>query len=150
MNHPETPVYYALSSVCQYDGTTTVLAICEDMDAVMYRIKQCYTTCGDEYVINAYHLTTAFDAAAKYNEQVVSRREYQAKEKEKDDKVKAYDALSDEEKYLQSQKEFEKMEDNRIEREKIMNEDFMEDKLKELEDDDVKAYDESFDAASYT
>ena len=93
MNHPKTPVYYALSSICQYDGTSSLLAICEDMDAVMYRIKQCYTTCGDEYVINAYHLTTAFDAAAKYNEQVVSRREYQAKEKEKEDKVAKYDEL---------------------------------------------------------
>ena len=95
MNHPNTPVYYALSSICQYDGTASLLAICEDMDAVMYRLKQCYTTCGDEYVINAYHLTTAEDAAKKYNEQVVSRREYQAKEKEKEDKIKAYDELQD-------------------------------------------------------
>ena len=91
MTHPNTPVYYTVSTVCPYDGSTNVLAICEDMDAVMWRMKQCYTTCGDEYVINAYHLTTASDAAAKYNEQVVSRREYQAKEKEKDMKIKAYD-----------------------------------------------------------
>ena len=97
MNHPNTPVYYAISSICQYDGTATLLAICEDMDAVSYRLKQCYTTCGDEYVINAYHLTTAEDAAKKYNEQVVSRREYQAKEKEKEDKIKAYDELQDKE-----------------------------------------------------
>ena len=88
MNHPKTPVYYTVSTVCQYDGSTTVLAICEDMDAVSYRLKQCYTTCGDEYVINAYHLTTAEDAAVKYNEQLVSRREYQAKEKDKEDKLK--------------------------------------------------------------
>ena len=91
MNHPNTPVYYTVSSVCQYDGSTTVLAICEDMDAVSYRLKQCYTTCGDEYVINAYHLTTAEDAAVAYNEQLVSRREYQAKENEKEDKLKEYD-----------------------------------------------------------
>ena len=93
MNHPNTPVYYTVSSVCQYDGTTTVLAICEDMDAVMWRMKQCYTTCGDEYVINAYHLTTAEDAAVAYNEQLVNRREYQAKEKEKEDKISKYDNL---------------------------------------------------------
>ena len=97
MEHPNTPVYYTVSTVCQFDGTTSVLAICEDMDAVMYRIKQCYTTCGDEYHINAYHLTTAEDAAVKYNEQVVSRREYQAKEKGKEDKLKAYDDLIDQE-----------------------------------------------------
>ena len=93
MNHPHTPVYYALSSICPYDGTASLLAICEDMDAVSYRLKQCYTTCGDEYVINAYHLTTAEDAAVKYNEQLVSRREYEAKEKEKEDKLKAYEVM---------------------------------------------------------
>ena len=97
MNHPNTPVYYTISSVCEYDGNTTVLAICEDMDAVAYRIKQCYTTCGDEYVINAYHLTTAEDAIVKYNEQQTSRKEYLAKEKEKEDKVKAYDELQSQE-----------------------------------------------------
>ena len=93
MNHPNTPVYYTVSSVCPYDGSTTVLAICEDMDAVSYRLKQCYTTCGDEYVINAYHLTTAEDAIVKYNEQQTSRKEYQAKEKEKEEKIKYYDEV---------------------------------------------------------
>ena len=93
MSHPNTPVYYTVSSVCQFDGTTTVLAICEDMDAVMYRLKQCYTTCGDEYRINAYHLTTAEDAAVAYNEQLVNRREYQAKEKEKEDKLKELEEI---------------------------------------------------------
>tara|TARA_R100001443_G_scaffold93650_2_gene100243 strand:+ start:172 stop:474 length:303 start_codon:yes stop_codon:yes gene_type:complete len=93
MNHPNTPVYYTVSTVCQYDGSTTVLAICEDMDAVMYRIKQCYTTCGDEYRINAYHLTLAGDAAEAYNEQLVNRREYQAKEAEKEEKITKYDKL---------------------------------------------------------
>ena len=114
MNHPNTPVYYTVSSVCQYDGSTTVLAICEDMDAVSYRLKQCYTTCGDEYVINAYHLTTAEDAAVAYNEQLVNRREYQRKEKEKEDALKELEmikAIDDESAELEdeamSQKEYE-------------------------------------------
>ena len=102
MNHPNTPVYYALSSICPYDGTASLLAICEDMDAVSYRLKQCYTTCGDEYVINAYHLTTAEDAAVAYNEQLVSRREYQAKEKEKEAKLKELEEIK-----AMSQKEYE-------------------------------------------
>ena len=109
MNHPNTPVYYALSSICQYDGTASLLAICEDMDAVMYRLKQCYTTCGDEYVINAYHLTTAEDAAVQYNEQLVSRREYQAKEKEKEDKLKELEELK-----TMSFDEFEKKETEQL------------------------------------
>ena len=101
MNHPKTPVYYTISSVCQYDGSTTVLAICEDMDAVAYRIKQCYTTCGDEYRINAYHLTTAEEAIVTYNEQLVSRREYERKEKEKElGKFISYDKLDAKDKEL--------------------------------------------------
>ncbi len=90
MNHPNTPVYYTVSTVCQFDGSTSVLAICEDMDAVMYRLKQCYSSCGDEYRINCYHLTTASDAAEKYTEQQVSRREYQQKEKVKDQLYNAF------------------------------------------------------------
>ena len=93
MSHPDSPEYFTLSTVCQYSGDTTILAICEDMDAVMYRLKQCYSSCGDEYRINCYHLTTASDAAEKYNEQLVSRREYQAKEREKEEKVAKYDEL---------------------------------------------------------
>ena len=79
MSHSNSPEYFTISSVNQYDGETTVLAICEDMDAVMYRLKQCYSTCGDEYRINCYHLTTASEAAEKYNEQLVNRRKYQQK-----------------------------------------------------------------------
>jgi hypothetical protein len=127
MSHPNSPEYFTISTVNQYDGDTTVLAICEDMDAVMYRIKQCYSSCGDEYRINCYHLTTASDAAERYNEQMVNRRKYQQEEAIKEDKAKRfdemlksdeesekeklefeemmnYDALSDDEKYLQSQK----------------------------------------------
>ena len=100
MSHPNSPEYFTISTVNQYDGETTVLAICEDMDAVMYRLKQCYTTCGDEYRINCYHLTTAEDAAIKYNEQLVSRREYQAKEREKEEKIIAYDKLDNKDKEL--------------------------------------------------
>ena len=99
MNHPNTPVYYTISSVCQYDGTTSVLAICENMEAVAYRIKQCYTTCGDEYVINAYHVTTAEDAIVKYNEQVVSRREYQHKERLKEAKLKELEEIKAQKEY---------------------------------------------------
>ena len=96
MSHPNSPEYFTISTVNQYDGETTVLAICEDMDAVMWRIKQCYTTCGDEYIINCYHLTTAIEACTKYNDQVVSRRKYEQEEKEKEKKVKYYDEVLEE------------------------------------------------------
>ena len=61
------------------------------MDAVGYRLKRMYTTCGDEYRIECSHLQTAEEEAKAYNEQVVSRREYQHKEAEKERKLKEYD-----------------------------------------------------------
>ena len=93
MSHTNSPEYFTISTVNQYDGETTVLAICEDMDAVMYRLKQCYSTCGDEYRINCYHLTTASQAAKAYTEQMVTRRKYQAEEREKEAKLKEYEKL---------------------------------------------------------
>tara|TARA_R100001594_G_scaffold40349_1_gene72206 strand:+ start:98 stop:481 length:384 start_codon:yes stop_codon:yes gene_type:complete len=80
MSHTNSPEYFTISTVNQYDGETTVLAICEDMDAVMWRLKQCYSSCGDEYRINCYHLTTAEEACEKYTEQMVSRRKYEKME----------------------------------------------------------------------
>ena len=93
MSHPNSPEYFTLSTVCQYSGDTTILAICEDMDAVMYRLKQCYSSCGDEYRINCYHLTTADEAAKKYNEQLVNRRKYQKENEEKEAKLKELEEI---------------------------------------------------------
>jgi len=87
MAHNNQPEYFTISSICEYDGSATILAICEDMDAVMYRLKQCYTSCGDEYRINCFHLTTAEAAAEAYNEQQVNRVKYQ---KENEVKEKLY------------------------------------------------------------
>ena len=128
MSHPNSPEYFTISTVNQYDGETTVLAICEDMDAVMYRLKRCYTSCGDEYRINCYHLSTAQDEAVKYNEHVVTQTKYKKEREEEKAKLKELEEIK-----AMSFDEFEKMEDNRIEREKMMNEDFMEDLIKEAE-----------------
>ena len=70
---PSTPEYFTLCSVCPYDGSFTVLGIFENMDAVVYRMKQMYSSCGSEYRIECFHLTTAEDEAVKYNEQQVNR-----------------------------------------------------------------------------
>jgi hypothetical protein len=107
MSHPNSPEYFTISSVNQYDGETTVLAICEDMDAVMWRMKQCYTTCGDEYIINCYHLTTAKDACEKYTEQMVNKRKYEREEEEKKAKLKEYDRFMD-----QGYEDFEEVKEN--------------------------------------
>ena len=91
MSHTNQPEYYVLSGVCPHDGSTTQLGIFEDMDAVSYRLKRMYTTCGDEYRIECFHLSTAEQEAKAYNEQVVSRREFERKEAEKEAKLKEYD-----------------------------------------------------------
>ncbi len=91
MSHSNQPEYYTISTVCPYDGSTTMLGIFEDMDAVSYRLKRMYTSCGDEIRIECSHLQTAEEEAKAYNEQVVSRREHQHKEAEKDRKIKEYD-----------------------------------------------------------
>ena len=100
MSHPNQLEYFTISSVCPHDGTTTVLGIFEDMDAVSYRLKRMYTTCGNEYRVECFHLSLAEDEARAYNEQVVSRRKYQAQQREIEDKIKAYDQLPDADKQL--------------------------------------------------
>ena len=91
MSHPNQPEYFTLTSICPHDGSTTVLGIFEDMDAVSYRLKRMYSTCGDEYRIECFHLSTAESEAVAYNEQTVSRTEYKRKEAEKEAKLKEYD-----------------------------------------------------------
>jgi len=91
MSHSNQPEYFTITSVCPYDGSTTVLGIFEDMDAVSYRLKRMHTTCGDEYRIECSHLQTAEEEAKAYNEQVVSRAEHKRKEAEKERKIAEYD-----------------------------------------------------------
>ena len=91
MSHFNQPEYFTITSICPHTGESTVLGVFEDMDAVGYRLKRMYTTCGDEYRIECSHLQTAEEEAKAYNEQVVSRTEHKRKEAEKERKLKEYD-----------------------------------------------------------
>ena len=91
MSHPNQPEYFVISSVCPHTGNLTQLGIFEDMKAVSYRLQRCYTSCGDEYRIECFHLSTAEDEAVAYNEQVVSRAAYRKKEADKEAKLAEYD-----------------------------------------------------------
>ena len=91
MSHTNQPEYFTITSICPYDGSTTVLGIFEDMEAVSYRLRRCYTSCGDEYRIECSHLSTASMELEGLNELEESRAEYKAKEAEKDRKIKEYD-----------------------------------------------------------
>ena len=79
MSHSNQPEYFTLLSVCPYDGSTTVVGIFEDMDAVSYRLKRMYTSCGDEYRIECFHLTTQDAEEDRLAELLQSRKDAAAK-----------------------------------------------------------------------
>ena len=91
MSHNNQPEYFTINSVCPHTGDVTSLGIFEDMDAVGYRLKRMYTSCGDEYRIECFHLSTAEDEAVAHNDQIVRRAEYQKEERDKEAKLKEYD-----------------------------------------------------------
>ena len=67
------PLYYTLTSVCPYDGQSTIYAVCESIDAAMYRLKQCHITSGDEYRLEAFELTKFEQAYQAYQDRVLER-----------------------------------------------------------------------------
>ena len=78
MSHPkDPPLFYTLSSINSFDGSTSVIGIFDSMRAIGYRLQRIHTTCGDEYHIDCFHLSTA----VKENEELVnvlsSRAKYQ-------------------------------------------------------------------------
>ena len=93
MSHTNQPEYFTINSVCPHTGDVTSIGIFEDMDAVSYRLKRMYTTCGDEYRIECHHLSTAESEKEAYVEQSTNRANYRRKEEEKEAKLKEYDIL---------------------------------------------------------
>jgi len=73
MAHNNQVEYYTITSICPYDGQPTVIGIFEDIDAVSYRLKRMYTSCGDEYRIECHHLQTADIESEALQEQLISR-----------------------------------------------------------------------------
>jgi len=91
MSHNNQPEYFIINSICPHSGEVTATGIFEDMNAVSYRLKRMYTSCGDEYRIECFHLSTAESEAEAYNDQVVSRTKYKKEAEEKEAKLKEYD-----------------------------------------------------------
>ena len=86
MSHPNLgPEYFTLVSICQYDGTQTVLGIFKDLDAVFHRLRSFPTSCGDEYHIECFHLSDKHTECARADEVLDSRTkakaEFDAKDK---------------------------------------------------------------------
>ena len=91
MSHTNQPEYFTINSICPHTGEVTNLGIFEDMAAVAYRLRRCYTSCGDEYRIECHHLSTEQAELEAYEEQRTSREDYKFKEAEKERKLKEYD-----------------------------------------------------------
>ena len=93
MSHSNQPEYFTLSTICEYDGSSTTLGIYENIDAVMYRIKRCYISCGDQFRIECFHLGTKEAQRQQYNESLVNREKYRKEAAEKEAKLKEYELL---------------------------------------------------------
>ena len=85
MSHPkDPPLFYTLSCINSFDGSTSLIGIFDSMKAIGYRLQRVYSTCGDEYHIDCYHLSTAEMECSELTDQQVNRAKYQRENKIKD------------------------------------------------------------------
>ena len=92
MSHPpDSPLLYTLSCINCYDGDTNVIGIFDSMRALGYRLQRIHTTCGDEYHIDCYHLSTAEMEASELTDQQTNRAKYQRENEIKDQLFKTYE-----------------------------------------------------------
>ena len=92
------PLYYTLSSIDSFDGRETVLGIFDSMRAVSFRLQRVYSTCGDEYKINCYHVADAIQEAEALTEQQVNRAKYERENRIKDKLYKEAEGKDEDEK----------------------------------------------------
>ena len=58
------------------------------MRAVSFRLQRMYTTCGDEYRVECFHVSNAEAEAMELTEQQVNRAKYHMEERKKEEAVK--------------------------------------------------------------
>jgi hypothetical protein len=61
------------------------------MKAIGYRLQRIHTTCGDEYHIDCYHLSTAEMECSELTDQQVNRAKYQRENRIKDQLFENYE-----------------------------------------------------------
>ena len=88
MSHPNQPEYFTITSIDQFDGSPNVIGIFDSMRAVCFRLQRCYTSCGDQYRVECFHVSTAEAEASELTEQQVNRAKYQKEERDKEQAVK--------------------------------------------------------------
>ena len=107
MSHPNQPEYFTINSICPHSGDVTCVGIFENMRAVSYRLQRMYTSCGDEYRVECFHLSTAESEAEAYTEQTVSRAKYKREQEMKEARLKEWEEHH--EKWDELDEGFEKM-----------------------------------------
>ena len=58
------------------------------MRAVSFRLQRIYSSCGDEYRVECFHLSNAEDEAKELTEEQVIRARYHMEERKKEEAVK--------------------------------------------------------------
>ena len=92
MNHPpDSPLFYTLSCINSFDGSTSMIGIFDSMKAIGYRLQRVHSTCGDEYHIDCYHLSTAEMECSELTDQQVNRAKYQRENRIKDQLFENYE-----------------------------------------------------------
>ena len=71
MSHPGQPEYFTIT-----------------MRAVCFRLQRMYSSCGDEYRVECFHVSNAEAEAMELTEQQVNRAKYQKEERDKEQAVK--------------------------------------------------------------
>ena len=89
--HKASPEYYSIISICPHTGDATQVGIFEDMRAVGYRLQRMYTSCGDEYRIECFHLSDAESEAKKWSETNMKRKVYEREEEMKEARLKEWE-----------------------------------------------------------
>ena len=107
MSHPNQPEYYTITSIDQYDGSPTVIGIFDSMRAVCFRLQRMYSSCGDEYRVECFHLSNAEAEAMELTEQQVNRAKYQKEERDKEAAVKELEEIKAKEDWKYCKKELE-------------------------------------------
>ena len=97
MSHPkDPPLFYTLSSINSFDGSTSVIGIFDSMRALGYRLQRVYSTCGDEYHIDCLHLAAAEKEKDEFIEQQTNRAKYQRESAIKEQLYKNFEEDKDE------------------------------------------------------
>ena len=90
-------LYYTITSINDFDGTPTTIGIFDSMRSVSFRLQRMYSSCGDEYRIECFHVSSAEEEAEALTEQQVTRAKYRREEEMKEARLKEWEKYKEKE-----------------------------------------------------